>query len=353
MFLGEGTGVALDRETRNPWVWGVGSEGQLGLGGAMGPTGSYHGGAQRAFEPSPQRLQGEALLAAAALRHRTLLLSQEGLVYVTGSGFQGELGVSGTSGVVTSPASVVGLPSNDRVTALCGGLTFTLAATASGRLFFWGVLGHGGAYGTLSAQQATSLKSLAPLELVLPGREAPLRPLLHLAAGNHCALVSDGAALWALGASWGTGGFEQGVLPRAVPLPWGVRAVTGLAAGPSTVALVGDEATVWLAGRLDSPFLLGGEAGPSTARWLEGALAAGAAGGEPPAPNPDSRAALLEDLGLGNEIGWKGSFDGDGLVYQRGQVYSPRLVRVVDEALMSRRVRAVALGAAHGLVMLD
>ena len=61
----------------------------------------------------------------------------------------------------------------------------------------------------------------------------------------------------------------------------------------------------------------------------------------------------MEDLGLESEIGWKGSFGGEGLVLQRGLVYSPRLVRVVDEALMGRRVRAVALGTAHGLLMLD
>jgi len=294
LHLGDSTGLALDSLTSTPHVWGVGSEGQLGLGGAIGPLGSYHGGAQPNLVATPQALQGEALVPSVVLaKHRTLLLSEQGVVYVTGSGFNGELGISGTSGVVTAPCSVVGLPdpAMDKVVAIAGGVTFSLAATQSGKLFFWGLVGHGGG-------DTTRMKHTQPTELTLPGRrEGGGR--LKLAAGSHHALITDGFTLWAMGSSWSSGGFEDGVHPRVVPLPSGVRKITHVAAGPWTAGVVTDERDVWVAGRINSPFLLGGEAGPSATKCLaeiedgvqqgkqvEGIVTGGATPPPPPLPSP-------------------------------------------------------------------
>ena len=362
LFLGEGTGVALHASTRSPLVWGTGSEGQLGLGGAMGPVGSYHGGQQSQLVASPRALQGEPLLSAALSRHRTLLLGENGLVYATGSGFCGELGVATTSGVVTSPASIVGLPdaSSDRVVGIAAGLTFSLAATASGQLYFWGQLGHPGSAG--------ALRHASPTPLPLPGH-TPGSPLMLAAAGQG-ALVTDGQRLWALGCSWRDGGFggaEGPVRPRPVPLPYGARSITFVAAGPHTVGLVTDCAQVWLAGRLDSAFLLGGEVGAGAQAWHEQQLAvaaggavAGAAGAGVAAGAPKlSRASLLEELGLEEEIGAGGAHGGDGLhTSATGHLYAPRLVKVLDKALPAvsagkRRVVELAIGSAHALIAVE
>ena len=267
--LSDSTAVAIDRAGAQALVWGVGTDGQLGLGGAMGPVGSYHGGAQEALVVSPRPLRGEPLAGAAAARHRTLLLTQDGVVYAAGSGFHGELGVSGNSGVATAPASVVGLPENDPVSSIVAGHTFTLAATKNGRLFFWGRVGTGGMVGEGGGQTPQNmLRAVVPTELTLPGRpDSKATPTLTLAAGLHHALVSDGKRLWAIGASWEHGGFDS-VAVRLVVLPRGVDSIVHIAAGPRTAGIVDGDGRAWLAGRLDSPLLLGAECGASVARAL-------------------------------------------------------------------------------------
>jgi len=343
--LGEATGVLLDAAGAQAHVWGEGAEGQLGLGGPIGPKGSYHGGAQEAVVWEPRALAGEPLAAAAAARHRTLLLSRAGVVYAAGAGFHGELG-AGASGVATAPASVVGLPEGDPVVAVAAGHTFTLAATASGRLFFLGLLGARGAPGALGgaggaggaapapAPPVAPLRAAVPTELALPGLP-PGGARLSLAAGLHHALVTDGARLWALGAAWDGSGAGGGA-PRRVALPRGVRAIARVAAGAWAAAAVDGDGRAWVAGRLGSPLVLGGEAGPSAAA----ALAAGRAGRGPRAP-------LLAALGQEDEIGEAGGADADGLVEAGGALWAPRLTRVLDAALEGRRVVDIALGSSH------
>jgi hypothetical protein len=358
LALGEHTGAALSAgAAAQARVWGVGVDGQLGLGGALGPKGSYHGGAQEALVATPRALEGEPLAAVALARFRTLLLTTEGVVFAAGAGFHGELGVSGFGGVATAPASVVGLPADDPVAAVAAAHTFSLAATRRGRLFFWGLLGgHGGtravvvgggaggggagAGGAAGAPAATaSLRSAAPLELILPGSVGA--PLM-LAAGHAHALISDGARVWALGASWAGDG-DAAVAPRAVALPRGVARVARVAAGPWTAGIVDGDGRAWLAGRLASPLLLGGEAGPSAARAL--------ARGDDARAGAVSRARLLEALGQADEIGAAGGADADGLVVAGGALFAPRLTRVVDAALAGARVVDLAIGAAHAVAV--
>jgi len=357
IFLGESTGVALDSFSSFPYVWGVGSEGQLGLGGAMGPQGSYHGGEQLTLSSLPLALKGEALVSAALTRHRTILLTQNGKVFVAGSGFSGELGVASSSGVITSPASVVGIPENERVVSIAGGLTFSLAATSSGRLFFWGSLGHGG-------ENTATLKHFSPVELILPGRSSANYKTLRVAAGLHHALVTDGAALWAIGSSWRNGGFEENEgLVRRVTLPRGVKKLGPIAAGPWSAGVVTDDCEIWLAGRIESPFLLGGDVGPSATKSISEALKVCEEEQEQGGNRAQSldkrsldfsRAELLQELGLDDEIGVKGAFNGDGLtLLKNGIVFSPRLVRVIDTALRGKRVKDLALGSAHAIAVVE
>lgn len=109
VFTGHGAShtIFLDDEGI-PHVAGTGSEGQLGLGGRLGPRGSYHGGQQEAavFEPVPARepfaSRGERVVHAALSRHRTVFLTDAGHVYAAGTGFHGELGL-GTVTYATEP----------------------------------------------------------------------------------------------------------------------------------------------------------------------------------------------------------------------------------------------------------
>lgn len=341
--LGESSGALISENSRQALVWGVGTEGQLGLGGAMGPAGSYHGGAQEPLVEAPRKLLGEPLRAIALARHRTVLLTMDGVVFCAGSGFHGELGV-GASGVATAPASVVGL--HEPIAAVAAGLQFTLAAGTSGAVFFFGSLGYGGSSGG-----GTLLRSTAgPVRLELAGA-ATGAPLM-VAAGLHHALMSDGAKLWAMGAAWDGSGVRGGA-PREVTLPHGVTSVTRVIAGPWTAAIIDGAGRAWVAGRLASPLLLGGETGPSAARALsEGRVRSGDAEIARGAA-PLSRARLLADLGLDDEVGAAGGADGDGLVVAGGELYAPRLTRVLDAALEGRRMRELALGAAHAVAAVE
>jgi hypothetical protein len=324
LALGEHTGAAVCAREAQARVWGVGVDGQLGLGGALGPQGSYHGGEQPALVPAPRALAGEPLAAVALARFRTLLLTADGVVFTAGAGFHGELGVSGTSGVATAPASVVGLPAG--VAAVAAAHTFSLAATRCGRLFVWGLVGRGGTRAVVGARgsaaaapraaaaAAPSLRAAAPVELALPGGVGA--PLM-LAAGHGHALVSDGERLWTLGAAWAGDG-AVAVEPARVALPRGVARVARVAAGPWTAGVVDERGRVWLAGRLDSPLLLGS--------------------GERPA----------DDKGAG-----AGAGGARGLVVVDGALFAPRLTRVVDDALDGARVVDLALGAAHAVAVVE
>jgi hypothetical protein len=195
---------------------GEGRDGALGLGGRMGAVGSYHGGQQPDALFEPREIGGLPPVADVALSaHFSLVLAADGGVYACGSGFHGQLGLGATS-YATAPTRVPGLPGpggdDDPVAAIAAGGGFSLAATRSGRLFFWGRIGAGGRAGVVGAPAAAGdggsggarpepLWFASPTELPLPG-VTPLRPLagpLRLAAGLQHALITDGARLWLLG----------------------------------------------------------------------------------------------------------------------------------------------------------
>jgi hypothetical protein len=297
-----------------------------------------------------------------------------------------------------APEPVAGLPDPqaDPAVAVGAGLAFSLAATRSGRLFFSGRLGHGGvvagaaasgngnvagagagaAPGSLAAAAFTELPLLAPsADDPAPGER------FRIACGLHHALVSLAAArpgelprLWRFGISragaLGTGlTVDARLAPAEVDLAALLAAHSGgggggsggagaggagggsgatsassldrelpVACGPysSAFALRG---RVFLAGRLDSPLLLG-------AAGSNAALAAG--------KSADER-SLMRDLGLLGEdeiaiVDALEAADGGG----SGSIVARSFVPVLEEGgtVGGRgRVAALSLGSAHAATL--
>lgn len=238
-ILGPSTSAYLSSEGA-VYMSGEGREGALGLGGQIGPVGSYHGGQQPEAVHEPRLVTslteaGVRIKDVALSRHFSLLLSDTGEVYACGSGFHGELGLW-MSAYATAPSRVVvGLPDPavDPAVSIAAGSGFSLAATRSGKLFFWGRVGAGGVPGQLSRDRsgamgkadglgsaATSSNSPAgatssdgsgpsviwhpqPAELALPGFDAAAfvsdGRQLRLSAGAQHAVITDGSRVWMLG----------------------------------------------------------------------------------------------------------------------------------------------------------
>ena len=164
VFSGTKTSVLIDT-TGSAFSFGENQEAQLGLGGNLGPVDSYHGGSQRAFVADPERVlfPEEVCVTSASLNRRhSLFLTSTGKVHSCGSSFDGALGLTdnvlGSTRFIpvsTSPALVQGLPHDDPVVSIGAGLSFSLALTASNKLYFFGRLGHGGVANVAATIDAT------------------------------------------------------------------------------------------------------------------------------------------------------------------------------------------------------
>jgi hypothetical protein len=287
------------------YALGEAKDGQLGLGGRLGPAGSYHGGQQPDALTSPTRIAepfaglGEQVVQACAGRFVSVALTDSGAVYTCGASFAGQLG-HGDAASATAPHRVMGLPApgDDPVVRIGAGTSFCLAATASGALYFWGRLGHGGTEARVGGASEAAPTGAAD-STVLQSREAIRLPfasaggqaMAHLACGAQHAAFSDGVRLWTLGlgrsGALGTGSttdcltpvevdvaavwakacsdggpsVSQGPRPPLVPKPAPATAaqlpaVAAVACGPaSTGVVLGGR--VFLTGRLESAALLG------------------------------------------------------------------------------------------------
>lgn len=272
---------------------GSAQDSQLGLDGAFGPQGSYHGGSQplAVFDPVPLPLPAEVTSAAspgsdtkggvhvaalAASKYFSLMLLSSGNVYAAGSGFAGELGLGQGVTVVTGWSRLEGLPEG-RVAAVGAGKTFAAAVTSDKRLFVWGTLGTTGIQSSTAASRAAiapgagaaHFASQTPIEVALPGAEgqgadnekdAPLT----LACGYHHLIVSDGRRAWTFGlgsnGALGRGTTEHALGSAAVPLqlPEGLVAPCRVAAGPYASAVLGADGALYVSGRVDvAPASLG------------------------------------------------------------------------------------------------
>jgi hypothetical protein len=393
VHLGAAT-VAVVGARGTLFVGGAAQEGQLGRGGLLGPSGSYHGGSQLPFVAPLEPLalpEGERAASAALSRTFSLFLAESGRVFSCGSSFDGALGL-GDEPVAMTPVPVAGLPSHDPVVRVACALTFSVAICRSGRVFVWGRLGRGGTATALalpkarpaSREAATTsaategvLTSSTPLELspegfdyALDGPDSGLR--MNVACGLHHALLSfsgslskDGRAgsprAWSLGVARGNGalglGAEAGsrlrpaeIDLRSLASQWGCEGDPSLArsiriaAGPfcSAIALDGH---LFVSGRISDAGMLGG---------------LGRAAFEAASKTRDE-ILLARDLG---HFGEGEDADDGGYVAQIALDATPagsdivihRFVPVLDAELGrhagGRVIGGIALGLAHGAILL-
>jgi hypothetical protein len=450
-FLGATHSAFLTTDGRL-FTCGEGNEGQLGHGGALGPAGSWHGGGQgqagtvtvptevivKESESSSAASEGSVPVATAAVsRHFTLLLTRDGRVWAAGSSFDHALGVDAASlqtagargklslvestltGLPTSvgdsdgpgtgaggrgaytmqPEPVRGLPphSLDPVVSIGAGLTFSIAATRSGRVFFWGRLGHGGVANELKRapkgvsvaasdgkDEGKMLVAPAPLELILPRWEGTSEagPRLSVSCGLHHAAISfpgDAASgllprLWLVGdASVGALGLGADVCKRgsvmtepaevdlkAIFAKWTPEAVRKQQVGDGSPFLVacGPYTTVlsawgrlFLTGKIASPFLLGG-AGSGAYDIAMAASSAAATSPGKAARSASSAAAarlrLLQELSGDGEDGGEGAASPSAVAAVAKEL---RTTRPALAQLAATRDAGVSAGAGAGSVI--
>lgn len=122
------------------WVWGVGSSYALG-----------NGSKNSIQAPQKISLPGDAkAVAVAAGRDHSLCLTSDGSVFAFGMNDNGQCGTAYSRRSERTPVLVEGLPPAhvDPVTQIAAGEAFSVALTASGKVFTWGSgnngqLGHG------------------------------------------------------------------------------------------------------------------------------------------------------------------------------------------------------------------
>ena len=259
---------------------GTASEGQLALGGRLGPAGSYHGGSQMSNVYAPGRVPpflapGDRVVQAAPSRNRTVFVTARGLVFVSGTGFSGELGL-GSDTLSLSPTMWTAAPppplsppppppsaaaprrlrrpttmasappgsasssTLPQFASVACGMHFTLAATRDGRVYFCGRIGRAGVRSVLVASTASTATagpkiessermSLLPMQMDLPGAaENGAGTPLQIAAGLHHAAITDGISrVWLLGPNFEadpdvlTGEGSAAKLPNS-PRPLGI-----------------------------------------------------------------------------------------------------------------------------------
>ncbi|WP_282944029.1 RCC1 domain-containing protein [Cellulomonas endometrii] len=276
-----------------------------------------------------------ALVGAGAAT--SFAVTDDGRLWGTGRNDHGQLG-DGTTTDRTVRTPVTGVPGT--ITEITGGSAHTLARTADGRVWSWG-LGSSGQLGNgASSSRAT------------PGQVGGFggHDVLTVSAGDAHNLAVD-----ALGRPWAWGSNSHGQLgyTTSVPgasLPVGVptmagRTITAVAAGASHSLALQDDGTVWAWGRGDYGQLGDGQ-GTSTevpvqaTGWGARTVVAIAAGG-------DTSAAVASDgtLWMWGAGGW-GQL-GDGAIGSSAasaqQVTALAGVRVTSVALST--TTAVALGA--------
>ncbi|KNC50223.1 UVB-resistance protein UVR8 [Thecamonas trahens ATCC 50062] len=188
------------------YTWGKGDDGQLGLGA----TG------QAVLPTQVVALDGIRIASVSAGGAHTVALDAAGNVFAWGRGSSGQLGTGGT-GSECSPVAVSFvdvLDAGERIVDIAAGSDFTLFLTSAG-----GVLATGsGMYGRLGT--GSTLSALSPVRLAkLDGAS-----ITHVAAGTHCgmALSQSTGAVYA----WGFGKLSPTPMDQLMDL-----GITAVAAG--------------------------------------------------------------------------------------------------------------------------
>jgi len=167
----------------NVYSWGINDYGQLGNGTTSNST------VPLLIE---EGLYPDVKVAdIAAGGWHSLAITEHGEVYVWGRGEYGRLGLGGKNGASRlRPTKVEGMEGHRVVEASCGG-THTLVVTDEGRMFVWGR----GSFGRLGT--GTEKDYFSPVEVMLPGGPERWWVIAASAGGRHsmCLAVPDNSDL--------------------------------------------------------------------------------------------------------------------------------------------------------------
>ena len=252
-------GLALTSEGE-VYSWGVNVYGQLGY-------------EQEDYSVVPglvNGLSGKAITAVAAGYYQTLALTSGGQVYSWGYNSYGQLGYATTSySYNVEPKLITDFPAGAVIKDITAGDAFCLALTAGGRVYAWGLNGHG----RLGAEISTT--TTVPVETDLPASVS----IKAIAAGAEFALaLTTGGQVY----SWGNNangqlGFDIAKASSYTKVPTLISAlsgktVTAIAAGYDHSMALTDEGQVYSWGRNSSGQLGNGTSADSSTPVLVDSL---------------------------------------------------------------------------------
>ncbi|WP_448059535.1 RCC1 domain-containing protein [Cellulomonas hominis] len=224
---GSGHALAVGADGR-VYAWGGGTLGQLGDGTT----------ADRPVpRPVPMPPGVTAFTQVAAGAGHSLALTADGRVYAWGDNWAGQLG-DGTTATRTEPVPVALPVGAGPVTQVVAGYYYSLALTADGRVYAWGfnLLGQLG--------DGTTASSSSPVPVTMPPGVAAFTAVA--AGGSHSlALTADGLAYgWGLNGSGelGDGTTTNHATPEPVSMPGGVQLSAVVAGDVHSLALTSDGA---------------------------------------------------------------------------------------------------------------
>ncbi len=190
--------------------WGFNSTGQLGTGGTQSsstPAAVSHDGV----------LAGKNVVAIAAGQRHSVALLSDGSIAAWGSNSSGQLG-TGNYSTATIPVAVLGngTLTGKTVVAIAAGANHTLALTADGRVFSWG----SNQYGQLGMGSSYPSSSNSPVPIAGGGWIDGQAAIAIAAGASHSlALTADGKVYaWGLGnqGQLGTGNSFSTPYPESV-----------------------------------------------------------------------------------------------------------------------------------------
>ena len=171
------------------WTWGSNAAGQGGIG-VMHTSLST---------PTMVQLPADArdFTHLSAGQSHSMLLAQDGTLWVWGSNSNGRTGLGTTEGNATLPVHLE-MPDNvDKFVRISGGSTFSLAVASDGSLWSWGYNADG-----RTGLGITAGNTLTPQRITTP---AGITGFVDVSAGNgHSLAIADDGSLWAWGNNQGS-----------------------------------------------------------------------------------------------------------------------------------------------------
>ncbi|KAG5644318.1 hypothetical protein DXG03_008676 [Asterophora parasitica] len=250
--------VAIDIDGA-AWLFGRNLHGALGI-----PSGPH--GDEYVSENAPMRVrpvdvgapEGTRWVWAACGRNHTLLVGSEGSVWSAGQNNLGQCGHA-ICPEVTSFKLVTGFPQDEHVVKASAGVTFSIALTASGKVFSFGSGEHGQlGNGTTGERITTGNKTAFDIEVTpLYIKALDGVNIVDIASGQQHSIALDEKGVVYV---WGYNGYcrlglgnqVDALRPKAVPQFAGPEEPSMgslIAAGPSNSVVVDRQGVYWMAGK--------------------------------------------------------------------------------------------------------